>query len=268
MLEPCPRPADFVALSVRGRDAQDFLQRQLAADLRRLNPGDTMPVCLLAANGRVLASGTMLRHAEQDFSWWLHGSLAEATAAHLRRFVLRSKVVLAIDPQQHLAPAPRVPDARPQWRDRAGRELALSVQAVAWTAAETAQFASAAILTGWVDLDARLADRFLPQMLDLHRAGAIALDKGCYPGQEIVARTHYLGRIKRALRCLHCAAEPLLAASLQDADGKPLGDWLHACASDDGWLGLAVVDASATEVHAMSTGGPVPTQSQTISSAP
>lgn len=268
MPEPCPRPADFVVLSILGRDAQDFLQRQLATDLRRLNVAAATPACLLAANGRVLASGTLLKRAEADFSWVLHATLADATAVHLRRFVLRSKLTLAIDPQQHLSPASRLPDAAPRWRDSAGRALGLGDQPVVWTATESTQFAAAAIRAGWVDLDARLADRFLPQMLDLHRAGAIALDKGCYPGQEIVARTHYLGRIKRVLRCLRCAAEPLLAPGLQDADGRLLGDWLHACTEVDGWLGLAVLEASADEVWAVTAAGPALTQSQTISSGP
>lgn len=253
--------ADFGVLECTGRDAEAFLQSQLATDLRTLDDGAGKPAALLAANGRVLASGMLLKRDASHFGWVLHDSLLPNVRDHLRRFVLRSKLALEMLPELRLVPAEFAEEAWPAWRDPAGRALGLATAA---TAATLPEFALMAIRAGWVDCSARLADRFLAQMLDLHRHGAVALDKGCYPGQEIVARTHYLGRVKRGLRRLCIAAAPKLDAALHDASGKAVGDWLHAVPDGAGWQALAVVDTSADTLFGETELGPQPAQSQTI----
>ena len=78
-----------------------------------------------------------------------------------------------------------------------------------------------------------------PQMLSLDRLGAYSLRKGCYPGQEIVARTHYLGQAKREL--LRISGEGLAEGQALAADGTPAGTLV--CARGDGREALAVATA-------------------------
>src|SRR5690606_6718717 len=96
-----------------------------------------------------------------------------------------------------------------------------------------------------------LAERYVPQMLDLDRLGAVAFDKGCYPGQEVVARLHHLGAVKRRLRRFVAdvrsseaaagSAPPAPGIPILGADGTQIGDVVRAAATSDGLELLGVV---------------------------
>ena len=88
------------------------------------------------------------------------------------------------------------------------------------------------------------SEQFIPQMLNLDKLGGISLTKGCYTGQEIVARTHYLGKAKRALFVAECPTEnPEPNASIIDASGQVVGNVLQA---HDGKL-LVVLQLTDTD---------------------
>ena len=99
------------------------------------------------------------------------------------------------------------------------------------------------------DITARLpwlgpasAGRFVPQALELERIGALSFDKGCYPGQEIVARLHFRGGNKRGLRVVATgAAPPEAGATLLDANGDRLGEVLYAAPPRAGQPARALV---------------------------
>jgi folate-binding protein YgfZ len=85
------------------------------------------------------------------------------------------------------------------------------------------------ILAGIPWLSTASSEEFIPQMLNLDKLGGISLTKGCYTGQEIVARTHYLGKAKRALFVAECQAEnPKANASIIDANGQIVGNVVSA----------------------------------------
>jgi folate-binding protein YgfZ len=97
-------------------------------------------------------------------------------------------------------------------------------------------------------VSAALRGLFLPQMLDLDRLDAIAFDKGCYPGQEIIARTQNLGSVKRRLLRLKSATPgtaPPAGAALARPDGTVAGTVVRAAAGPDAVELLAVVDLAA-----------------------
>ena len=71
-------------------------------------------------------------------------------------------------------------------------------------------------------LDASQQEQWTPQQLSLERLRAFSVSKGCYPGQEIVARTHFLGKAKRGLVAL-CAAAPIPSDAEVELDGSPIG---------------------------------------------
>lgn len=153
-----------------GPDAQSFLQGQLSNDLAAMIPGAA--ASLLAGfhspQGRVIALLELRRPTRDEFLALLPADLAELVVTRLRRFVLRSK-------------------------------LQISPPAMA-TASEAALSRAARIAAGLPQVYAATTEVFVAQMLNLDVIGAISFTKGCYTGQEIIARAHYRGRIKRRMQ--------------------------------------------------------------------
>ena len=104
-----------------------------------------------------------------------------------------------------------------------------------------------AIACGRAAVTAALVERYIPQMLDLERLGAVSFNKGCYPGQEIVARTQNLGEVKRRLGRFRSPAGPTPAAgdAIVDSGGDDCGEVNRAAPTADGVELLAVVKRAA-----------------------
>lgn len=175
------------SIRVHGADAESFLQGQLTQDVRRATPeGVWAGYC--SPKGRLLAVAR-LHTAEGGFRLDLHPGVLEATLKRLKMFVLRSKV------QLDLVPAPAVVDEE-AWRRQN-------------------------ILDGIPVIYPQTSDHFVPQMVNLDLLGGINFQKGCYTGQEIVARLHYLGQLKRRMFLLRSPGGP---ASPGDALYLPEGE--------------------------------------------
>lgn len=259
----------YPLLQFSGPDAGRFLQAQLATDLSTVAVGQWRWAALLSLKGRVLAHAPLARVEEQRWLWWLPPDLLPSIADHLRRYLLRSKLQLG----PVIAGIGAVPAATPAdaagriETEAAGAHRLISV-APGWdllwhlaggepAAAELdpmALLASAVDLQLWqlARLRARLAwisaassDRHLPQPLGLLELGSVSVRKGCYPGQEIVARTHYLGRSKR-VSCLLEGAQPVpdCAASVLQGD-RIVGEIVEVLAEGERFVALAVVEESA-----------------------
>ena len=249
-----------------GADALGFLQNQLSSDVGALAPGRMQPSSYSSAKGRVLAVLGLRRAAD---AIWLETrrELVPGLVKRLRMYVLRSKVSLD-DVSDEISALGLWGPAAPKLLAQAG----LPVPAQDWDCAESqglalvrrpgaqARFslhgpapalerlqaafgaqAQAASLDAWrlLDIEAGLpavssatAEHFVPQMLDLDRIGAISFTKGCYPGQEIVARMHYLGNLKRRLFLSYtdgaaAPATPVQAAGEEQAVGEVLESAPH-----------------------------------------
>ncbi|MCC6593700.1 MAG: folate-binding protein YgfZ [Xanthomonadales bacterium] len=237
----------FAEISIEGVDARAFLHAQLASDLRTLAVGSWQFSCYCGVDGRVQALALLTCADEQRFSLLLPQDLADSVLARLQRFRLRSRCALAL---HALAIEPwagsgrRVHGCGMDWRIRRD-ETASPLSQSLWDAQLT---------LGIPWLLAATSERWLPQMLTLDRLGAYSLRKGCYPGQEIVARTHYLGRSKRRLMRLRVEAPgecPAIGVELLDEDGSAAGNLL-AIGSDG--HGLAVLAERAIEGARLSCG--------------
>jgi tRNA-modifying protein YgfZ len=238
----------YQALWFRGADARAFLQSQLTQQLDDLRPNTPKWAAWLNPKGRVLALLLLVDREQDGLVAITHSGRVEAVRSGLQRFVLRSKVVIdpATDVAVHLLndALSDVPAADAQWGRFCFRfDTALlppieAVQALAWQRAL---------------IDARIAeiepggeDRFLPQPLGLDALGALSFKKGCYPGQEVVARLHFLGKSKRELiaLCGSGAQAPAPGATLHgsaDFSDDAVGDIVHAV-NDQGTVhALAVV---------------------------
>lgn len=109
--------------------------------------------------------------------------------------------------------------------------------------------ALAAIAEGRAEIPPKLRERYVPQMLNLDRIGAVSFTKGCYPGQEIVARTQNLGSVKRRLRryALAPGERPAPGDAIVDANGEPAGEVNRVAATGAGFELLAVTPVEAPD---------------------
>jgi folate-binding protein YgfZ len=119
--------------------------------------------------------------------------------------------------------------------------------------ARPARWAAFDMQHGLPRLGASQSEHWTPQQLSLERLRGFSVKKGCYPGQEIVARTHFLGKAKRGLALLEGAA-PIAAGAEVHGDGAPLGTVVCSSLLDDRWLGMAVLPLDR-KVAALSIAG-------------
>jgi folate-binding protein YgfZ len=204
----CARLNRYGMLAVTGADARAFLHAQLTNDIANLPPERAALAGWCTAKGRLLASFLVIPSAE-GFLLQLARDLAPSVAKRLSMFVLRSKVKvadesdawaqyglwdtdLALDGVAWDGGAVTVPVDQGRFL-RMGKGLSLDATRPeeAWTLQE--------IRAGRPLISAATQDQFVPQMVNFQTLGAINFQKGCYPGQEIVARAQYRGQVKRHL---------------------------------------------------------------------
>ncbi len=210
---------DLGVLRIAGPDAVRFLQGQLSSDVTRVAAGRALLAGYHNPQGRAIALLRLVALGEGELLALLPRELATSVAQRLAKYVLRAKV--AITEVSHewrvsaLAAASELTRGEPADPDPAPRaagepiRLALEKHSARWL--ELAPRTSASRLDPaareqWRLLEIRAgipqvytatSERFVAQMLNLDALGAIAFDKGCYSGQEVIARAHYRGRVKR-----------------------------------------------------------------------
>ena len=210
----CARLTRYGLLSVSGEDAREFLHAQLTIDVRNLPRERAALAGWCSAKGRLLATFLVIP-APQGFLLQLARDLAPAIAKRLSMFVLRSKVKVADESERWAQFGVWNAD----WRDSlvwdggratvpVGERRFLRLEPadavpLSPTAAEDA-WTLLEIRAGRPFVTAATQDQFVPQMVNLEKLGAVDFQKGCYPGQEIVARAQYRGEVKR--RMVHLQA--------------------------------------------------------------
>jgi tRNA-modifying protein YgfZ len=195
-----PRPRGFVR--VAGPDAVDFLQRMVSNDVAALGEGEACDAMLLTPKARVIALLRVLRRADDDFLLLTEPELRDAVRSQLLRARFAAKV--EIEPEEHASyvllggvsrgmpiadygvPAAEVLDEDPPADTRE---------------ADEEEVEHLRILARTPRHGRELDDRVLPAEAGLVER-AVSLTKGCYPGQEPIARQHYRGRVNRTLRVL------------------------------------------------------------------
>jgi len=221
--------AAFGVLAIRGADAARFLQGQLSADIASLAVGASTFAGLHNPQGRVLALLAVTRAAVEDFYAVLPRELVAMVAQQLGKFVLRSKLRIDDD-----SPSTRVLGSWTSANDP-------GIASIGWgdrrlllvPAAHDFRNAEGFTAAMWEGIDVRAgipqvysatSAAFIAQMLNLDLLGAIAFDKGCYTGQEIIARAHYRGRVKRRMQRWHNGSEIALqpGEAAHTADGRAL----------------------------------------------
>jgi folate-binding protein YgfZ len=256
-------------IRARGADAATFLQSQLTNDVASLGAGSARLAGFCSAKGRLQASFVVWRPAADEFLLSCPREILAPTLKRLSMFVLRAKCKLS-DASDELAvfalagpAAAAMLDGTAVWRVRArGASTLIRVPDAAgvqraWLVADAAAVADVPaaeamspeawrwleVESGVVTIEAATVDRFVPQMVNFELVGGVDFQKGCYPGQEVVARSQYRGTTKRRTFLFE---GPVVAAPGQDvflvgAVGEPVGTVASAAASPEGG-GSALVE--------------------------
>jgi tRNA-modifying protein YgfZ len=213
--------SDHALVALEGRDAVAFAQAQLMNDVLALPEGNWQWNGWLTPKGRVIALFALLRPAPDTVWLVVPDADPHELVERLRRFVFRSKLTITVRDDLRPAgcfapperdegsantadPARATPLPNSGWSlDMGGangaRSLRISTEPAAQDLHALARWRAFDLSHGWPRLDASQREQWTPQQLSLERLRAFSVKKGCYPGQEIVARTHFLGQAKRGL---------------------------------------------------------------------
>ena len=233
-------------LEMEGRDAVKFAQAQFTTDVAALADGHWHWSGWLTPKGRIIALFALLRFSAERLWLVLPDADPAGLAAQLQRFVFRSKVTLRpladlVAGGAFTAPARAAGAAFDQAGDgtveldmgspEGARTLRLYAGDAVDDPAMAARWAAFDLAHGWPRLDQGQAEQWTPQQLSLDRLRAYSVKKGCYPGQEIVARTHFLGKAKRGLVRLR-ADGPVSAGDPVMAGDRELGKVVSAAGGE------------------------------------
>ena len=206
-------------LAIEGADAVRFAHAQFMSDVSALADGHWHWSGWLTPKGRVIALFALLRFDAQSLWLLLLDADADALRAALQRFVFRSKVVLAVRDDRHVTGTFTTPAAATGSRigaedgveldmgtPESPRRLSIGDRGASVDEHALARWNAFDLSHGLPRLGATQSGQWTPQQLSLDRLRAYSVKKGCYPGQEIVARTHFLGQAKRGLALFDTAA--------------------------------------------------------------
>ncbi|WP_397473233.1 YgfZ/GcvT domain-containing protein [Pusillimonas sp.] len=289
---------DLAVVRASGADAADFLHGQFTQDITGLPPGQAHLAAYCTAKGRLLATLIILRDPKQadDLIILVKADVAPALVKRLTMFVLRAKVKLEISPASVLGVS------LPTHPAGAGvASLTPPDPAAAWSVVQTDQgiwisapsanediqrwwlvtqagapspddatgmlaaWQAADIAAGLPWIESATQDVFIPQTLNLDLINGVNFTKGCYPGQEVVARSHYRGTVKRrmAYGVADSAAEAALLAGTDIYDTErpesPGGRIVNAAAHDGRThmlLEVHLADIGAAQYRLGSIDGP------------
>ncbi|TAK86576.1 MAG: folate-binding protein [Aquabacterium sp.] len=278
-----------------GADAASFLHNQLTQDVEHQDAHQARLAAYCSAKGRMLASLLVLRPAAEEVLLVAATDLLPALVKRLGMFVLRAKARLAdasaevalvglagASARAWLGAAAegatwsvtehaqgrlvRLPDGRaqeqpqPRWLWLGAPEAAAALQA-ALPALPAERWQWLELTTGVPGIVQATAEQFVPQMINFELVGGVNFKKGCYPGQEIVARSQYLGKLKRRAALYHSDAPMQPAQEVFSAadPGQPSGMVVNAAPNPaGGWSALVEIKLAAREgdLHLGAADGP------------
>lgn len=288
----------YALIKVSGDDAVDFLQGQLTHDIKLVTNSVSQLSAYCNPKGRILANFRIFKRND-DYFLHLRADIVAATLKRLRMFVMRSKVELVDYSDEILSMGvaglnitsklSELFKNLPKLTDESSTEDNLTIIKLAgdlpryevygpidkvkktWKKLQTDGVAIGynswnllTIRAAIPEIVAETVEAFVPQMVNLQAINALSFTKGCYPGQEVVARMHYLGKLKR--RLFICSAEsntlPVAGESIMtnDENEQKIGQIVTSSwTKDDRIEFLAVLQiekAQNNELHIKSSTGP------------
>jgi folate-binding protein YgfZ len=267
-------------LRAQGEEAARFLHNQLTQDFALLRPDEARLAAFCNAKGRMLASFVAFAADPQDILLVVSRDILAPTLKRLSMFVLRAKVKLS-DATSELslqglagaAAESALPGAAP-WAKRTedrvhlvrlypadGQPRVLRVAPVAAALPDSLPLPAwqwGEVRSAVATLSAPVVEAFVPQMLNYESVGGVNFKKGCYPGQEVVARSQFRGTLKRRAYVVHSEVQPQAGQEVvHEADPtQPCGLVVQAAPSPEGgWDAIVSMQVTAAGGGKLSLGG-------------
>lgn len=258
----------LTVLDARGADVLAFLQGQVSNDVNLLAGRGGLLAALNNPQGRVIALLRLLHVSQDHVLIVLPAELAEMVRQLLSKYVLRAKVKIVAAGTTWRVYGITGPDAQ----SAASTRLHMPMDATGWRQlivaprveplpegdpADAASWRLADIEAGLSEVLTATSGSFVAQMLNLDLVDAISLTKGCYTGQEVVARAHYRGQVKRRAQRFYTASTATLAPGerVRLGDGRSAQIVLAAADENGGQQFLAVTQLAAQSVADEATEG-------------
>jgi tRNA-modifying protein YgfZ len=231
------RPRAFVRIA--GPDAEDYLQRMLSNDVAALEPGGSCDALLLTPKGRVIAPLRVLRREADDFLLLTEPDLGEPLRAELLRMRFAAKAEIELEEHTSRVVFDREADGIPT--TDYGEPAVEVLDAPLEPTLGGAELERLRIEAGTPAWGKEIDERVLPAEAGLIER-AVSLAKGCYPGQEPIARLHYRGHANRGLRVLAIDGDDLPEPDAELRYGeKAVGRVTSAARANGGIIALAYV---------------------------
>lgn len=283
-------------ISVQGEEATDFLQNQLSNDVKQVSDQQSQLNAYCTPKGRVLSMFLLLKHGDR-YILHLPVERVEATLKRLQMFLLRTNATLSDVSDELVAMGVagntigdklqnittqlpgsdyqsvqtdnitliKIPGIVPRYMIVAPVEKAQNL----WRDLAASAKPCANTVWSWLDIRAGIpqvyeanVEAFVPQMMNLHSINGISFQKGCYPGQEVVARMHFLGKLKRRMYLANISSETKpargdLLFTENDTSEQGVGRIVDAQTSPDGGFdALAVLQIASVDGSGIHLGKP------------
>ena len=249
------RPRAFVG--VAGPDAASYLQAMVSNDVEALGVGDSCEALLLTPKARVIAPLVVVRRGADDFLLLTEPGLGETVRRTLLRSRFTAKCEIELEPHDStLVVGREAPPGGIANHDYgiAAYEL-VDEETPAWGEIGDEELELLRIRAGSPRFGREIDDRVLPAEAGLE-ARAVDFEKGCYPGQEPIARQHYRGRVNRTLRVLEVDGDELPDADDElTLDGKVVGRITSAAAEAGRVAALAYIRTDVPQDAELDLGG-------------
>ena len=240
------RPRSFVRVS--GSAAEEYLDRMVSNDVSALGPGESCQALLLTSKARVIAPLVVLRRGHEDFLLLTEPELGERVRAELvrSRFATKAEIEVEEHTSHVVFGGEGIPTAD------YGEPAAEVLDAGHDPTVSPDELELLRIKAGTPAWGKEIDDRILPAEAGLTER-AVSFTKGCYPGQEPIARLHYRGHANRGLRVLTLAELPAPEAELS-YEGKNVGRITSVARNGDGAVALAYVRCEVPEDAELAVG--------------
>jgi folate-binding protein YgfZ len=246
------RPRSFVRVS--GPAAEEYLDRMVSNDVAALGPGESCEALLLTAKARVIAPLVVLRRGHDDFLLLTEPELGERVRAELVRYRFAAKA--EIESEEHTSHVVFGGEGIPT--ADYGEPAAEVLDAALDVTVSPEELELLRVRAGTPAWGKEIDDRVLPAEAGLTER-AVSFTKGCYPGQEPIARLHYRGHANRGLRVL--TLDELPEAETEIAyEGKSVGRITSAAPAPEGVVALAYVRREVPEDAPLEVGRLTATQ--------
>lgn len=279
-------------LHIAGPDTLTFLQGQVTCDTRRLGPEQALLGAYCTPQGRVVCDFLLCQLAPEHCALRLRRDIRQESAATFGKYIIFSKAevdsarddwqllgcwgpgaaaalrqVFDMAPDGHLACCIGEDFALVQM-DEDGRQFECYLQEQRWQSLQPAfagvmegsdegAWQALAIARGIGRIEAATTGEFIPQMLNYDLTGHVSFSKGCYTGQEVVARMHYRGTPKRRmyLATVQGSQQPAAGTALYSGGEQSVGNVVNSCRADGKTLALVVATADGV-ADGLACGGP------------